>query len=381
MKIYIEGTPLFQKRSGIGQYTKRLIDALAAIDSKSQYTVFSLLFAGKRRPESPLEPRQNVGYRFVRFIPGRVYSKLMKARFAPPINLLLGSQADIYLFPNFVAWPLAGKQRIWSVIYDLSYIKASDYADEKNRRFMHKFVGETVERSEKIITISDNSKNELIEYYKISPERITVINPAIDHKEYYPRTDKDTRQVKKKFNINGKYVLYTGTIEPRKNINGIMDAYENLPATLREEYTLVLAVGKGWLDGAIHARLEELKDLDIVLTGYVADEDMPSLYSGASLFVFPSFYEGWGMPPLEAMACGVPVITSNNSSLPEVVGDAGIMVDAHDTDELSKQIARVLTDKKLATEMVKKGLKQAQKFSWEKSAKKLHELIEQVGKQ
>jgi glycosyltransferase involved in cell wall biosynthesis len=198
----------------------------------------------------------------------------------------------------------------------------------------------------------------------------------VDHEEYYPKNTKEISIIKNKYNIKGEYILYTGTLEPRKNIVGILESYSMLLDEFKNEYSLVLAGGKGWLDDEIENKLNELKDLNIVRTGYVEDDDLPALYSGATLFIYPSFYEGFGMPPLEAMACGTPVITSNNSSLPEVVGNAGIMVDAKDTRSLTKNIEKVLKSKKLQSEMSKKGLKQAKNFSWEKSAKKLLELIE-----
>jgi glycosyltransferase involved in cell wall biosynthesis len=141
---------------------------------------------------------------------------------------------------------------------------------------------------------------------------------------------------------------------------------------------LVLAGGKGWLDREIHAELESLRHLDIIATGYVPDEDLPALYGGASLFVYPSFYEGFGMPPLEAMACGTPVIAADNSSLPEVVADAGILVDAHDSGELARQIEKVLGDPDLAGDLRRKGIERAKAFTWEESAKRLLAVINHV---
>src|SRR5262249_39725898 len=160
----------------------------------------------------------------------------------------------------------------------------------------------------------------------------------LDHDFFYPRPMAEIDTVKRKYAITKPYILYTGTLEPRKNIKGILDAYNALPPQVRATYSMVLAGGRGWLDQEIRAQLADLQHLDLLTPGYVPDEDLPALYSGASLFVYPSFYEGFGMPPLEAMACNTPVIAADNSSLPEVVGDAGILVNANDAASLAHHI-------------------------------------------
>lgn len=379
MKILVEATPMLRDRSGIGQYVYRLFDSLLDIDDRNKYVGYGFLFFGKRFIDPYNGRHDNLRYRLVRYFPSKVYNVLARKAFVPPIDLLIMTKTDITIFTNFVRTSLPLGSKSITFVYDLSYKTFGQFSNKKNRTLLEKEVPKSITHSDLIITISENSKSEIVKEYRVDPQKVAVINPAINHEEYCPRSKREINRVKHKLKIKSGYILYTGTIEPRKNINGILTAYENLSVELRRDYALVLAGGKGWLDEAINARLNELKDLDIILTGYVDDNDLPALYSGASLFVFPSFYEGWGMPPLEAMACGVPVITSNNSSLPEVVGDAGIMVDAHDTDTLAKQVERVLTDKKLTTELVKRGLGQAAKFSWEKSAKQLQELIEEVG--
>jgi len=376
-KILIEGNSLFQKRTGVGQYTKRLFESLARLDKKNKYTFFAFLFAGKKLPQDPIKAN-NVNYQYVRYIPGRVYNKILKAKINLKIDKILGGNTDLFIFPNFVAWPTSKSARVWSIIYDASYLEHPEYSDKKNRDYLIKFVGKTVERSEKIITISQNAKKEIENHYPLSKNKIEIISPAVDYKEYFPKNKTEVTKVINKYGIDKNYILYTGTLEPRKNILGILEGYSALPKNILSSYTLVLAGGKGWLDEEIEEKLAELKELNIIRTGYVADEDLPALYSGATVFVYPSFYEGFGMPPLEAMACGTPVITSNNSSLPEVVGEAGIMIDAKDTGALTKSIEKVISSKKLQNEMIKKGIVQAKKFSWEESAKKLYELIQSI---
>lgn len=377
MKIFVEGNSISNQRSGIGQYTKRLFESISKIDKFNTYTFFSFWFITKKIMPKPIFGKK-IHYKYIRFIPGKLFNFLFKKNINLPIDKLIREKADLYIFPNFVIWPISSEERCWSVIYDVSYIEYPEYSDKKNREYLKSFVGKTVDRSEKIITISENAKNEIEKYYPNSSGKITIISPAVDHEEYYPRKIDEVKRIKSKFKITKEYILYTGTLEPRKNIVGLLNAYSELPKNIRDNFQLVLAGGKGWLDEEIEAKLNDLKDLNIIRTGYVEDQDLPALYSGATVFVYPSFYEGFGMPPLEAMACGTPVITSNNSSLPEVVGDAGIMVDAKDTKTLTKNIEKVLKSKKLQAEMTKKGIKQAKKFSWEKSAKKLYGLIQSI---
>jgi len=244
---------------------------------------------------------------------------------------------------------------------------------------MEKFVPLSIKKASNIVTISEFSKSEICGYYGVPAERISVVNPAIDHNIFFPRDKTNSEKVKNKYGIKTNYILSVCTIEPRKNLTGTLDAYKKLPDEIKNKYSLVLVGGKGWLDEELNEKIEALSSkYSVIKTGYVPDEELPSLYSGASVFVFPSFYEGFGMPPLEAMACGVPVITSNNSSLPEVVGDAGIMIEAKDTVKLAKQIEKVLTDNKFAEGLRVKGLLRAKKFSWHKSARNLLEVMKEV---
>lgn len=377
--ILIEGGPLFIQRSGVGQYLYKLLEGLFELDEKNSYYIYGFLFIGKKLKQPFVSQWKNVHYRMVRYLPSKVYNVFSRRVFVPPADIMTAKNPDIAIFGNYVRSPLPLGAKSISFVYDLSYESHRDKADKKNSQLLTKRVPITINKSDVIVTISQNSKKEITERYGIGESKVAVINPALDHRQYYPRTKNEQAQVAKKYGIKGRYVLYVGTIEPRKNIVGLLNAYAALPERLRSKYSLVLAGGKGWKNEDIYKRIQELSHLNIILTGYAPDEDLPALHSGASLFVFPSFYEGWGMPPLEAMACGTPVITSNNSSLPEVVGDAGIMVDAHNTVELRRQIEKVLTDKKLAASLAKKGLKQAAEFSWDKSAKQLHEVIESLG--
>lgn len=375
MKIFIEGNPIFQKRTGVGQYTKRLFEEVAKIDKTNTYTFFAFLFAGKKKPEEPIK-LENVRYKYVRTIPNRVYYKLLRRGFKPKISYFLDKEVDLFIFPNFVNFPVSAKQKYWIFVYDVSFITYPQYSEKTNKDFLIKNLPESISDADKVITISESSKSDIEKNYPASKGKIEIVHPGINLDEYKPAAKDKIKQVKGKFKITGDYILYTGTLEPRKNIIGILDAYDGLSEELQNKYTLVLAGGKGWQDEQIRSRLDDMKDKNIITTGYVDDSDLPPLYSGAAIFLYPSFYEGFGMPPLEAMACGVPVVTANNSSLPEVVGDAAILVDANDTGSITGSIQKVLNDPVLRKRMIKTGLKQSKEFTWAKSAKKFYDMVE-----
>jgi glycosyltransferase involved in cell wall biosynthesis len=363
---------MLAKRVGMGQYTKGLLEALARVDPESEYLVFAL-GRSTRLNELPVVA-DNVSYR-VRPIPRRVHDRLLLAGLAPPAELLIGCRPDLFIWPNFVSWPTLPRARNVVVIYDLGFLLHSQFVTAYDRRYYETLVPRALRRADRIVVLSNSVRQELGEHLGVRAEQIALVPPGIEPGRFHPRAAEEIERVTRAHGIRGPYLLYTGTVEPRKNLTGLLDAYAMLPESLRDSFSLVLVGSKGWLDADILRRLDELSALSIIRTGYVADADLPALYSGARLFVYPSIYEGFGMPPLEAMACGVPVITSDSSSLPEVVGDAGVMVPAKDTHELSSAIAKVLTDDELAAGMRLRGLLRAEGFTWERSARLMRDVL------
>lgn len=378
MNIFIESGPMFGQRTGVGQYTKHLTEALVKLDQGNHYTLFSFLFLG-RRAQLPIATTANLSYRFVRFIPGRVYNRLRKYHLAPPIDLLLLRRPDLVFYPNFMRYPLALGEPSILVVHDLAFKLFPDFIEAKNLKDLENNLGRSIRRASAVVAVSENTKRDIIKFYGTPDEKISVVPPAIDHEHFRPRSEEEIVAVRKKYGLPENYVLYTGTLEPRKNVVGILDAYRQLPEELREKHALVLAGGKGWRDDAIQNHLGELKQKhQIFLPGYIDDTDLPALYSGASAFVFPTFYEGFGIPPLEAMACGVPVVTSGNSSLPEVIGEAGLTADPHDPAQIGAQVQKVLTDPSLANQLKESGLARAKEFTWDSSAREILKVVKQV---
>ena len=194
--------------------------------------------------------------------------------------------------------------------------------------------------------------------------------PGVDPGVFYPRSEKEKEEVKKKYGIAKPFILYLGTLEPRKNVPAVLKAYAGLPN--RRDFNLVLAGKKGWLYEEIFRTVGDLGlEEDVIFTGYVPEEDRPKLMSAAEVFVFPSFFEGFGMPVVEAQACGTPVIASNTTSLPEAVGDGGVLVDPKNISQLAEALEEVLSSGSLREKLVKKGLANARRFNWEDSGAKI----------
>ena len=233
-------------------------------------------------------------------------------------------------------------------------------------------------RADMVIAPSEATRDEIKKHLRIKDDKIRVVHEAAREK-MKPLQLEDCQDVLEKHGIQRPYLLYTGTIEPRKNLIKLIQAYNELLKHTDHRPQLVLCGGRGWLDEEVFEQVAELKLQRMVkFTGYVDDEDLPALYSACEAFVYPSLYEGFGLPPLEAMACGAAVITSNSSSLPEVVGDAGIMVNPNDLGELSGAIASLLNDREQRQNYRRAGIERAKLFSWERAARETQAVYDEV---
>lgn len=379
--IFIDGLGLVDGHfSGIGQYILGTLRGIDAILEKEK-------LAGNKVPRIKViipfdELRKFKAFKFKhleakRFpLPFRYMAALWHRGKLPPVDLWCGR--GHYIFTRFVAMPLLFSD--YSIIvYDLSFELHKEYSDDGNARFLSLGTKKSVERATNVFTISENAKREISQVYDISAQRIHVATPAADQRYFYRRSQAEIRAVKDKYGIKGSYVLALSNLEPRKNLDTLVDAYCSLPRTLRSKYQLLLVGVSGWKTDALFDKIINKVQSGFNITRpskYVSDKDKAAIISGASLLVYPSHYEGFGMPPLEALACGVPVITADNSSLPEVVGKSGVMLDHLDTAGFTKAMQEHLDNiQTLTAESAIKGPLQARHFSWEKSAQTYWDVI------
>jgi glycosyltransferase involved in cell wall biosynthesis len=264
----------------------------------------------------------------------------------------------------FVGPIVAGRPFVVTV-HDLSFLFYPHGFRALNRIYLRIFTRLSVQRARRIIAVSESTKRDLVENYRLSPGKVDVVHNGVDT-SFRPLPVAQVAAFRSERGLPESFILFVGTLEPRKNVTRLIEAYARLPGA---KPPLLLVGGKGWLYDELFARSEELNLTDQVrFVGYVPAEELPLWYNAAELFVYPSLYEGFGLPPLEAMACGTPVITSATSSLPEVVGMAGLLVDPTDVEALSAAMRRTLSDKNLQTEMQRAGLEQARAFSWRRTA-------------
>lgn len=370
-KIYVDGLGLVDGHfSGIGQYILGILKGLDELIEEAKYN-------GQEVPEvRVIIPRDTV-YKFKSFnfkhigykkfpLPFRYMAALWHRGKLPPIDLWCGR--GTYIFTRFVDMPLLFNKSVL-VIYDLSFELHREYSDEGNAHFLSKFTKKSVNNAHRIITISHNARKEIVEFYNMNPKKVKLAYPATDPKEMYRRSQEEIEEVKHKYGIKGKYILALSNLEPRKNLSALVKSYCELPPSVTDEYALLLVGVSGWKTEALFDYIVQKADegFNIIRPSkYVKDKDKPAIISGASLLVYPSHYEGFGMPPVEALACGVPVIAANNSSLPEAVGTAGQLVNESD---LTEQIKRALDNlDKLSKEAILDGPAQAARFSWKQSA-------------
>ena len=362
-------------KTGVYYYVQRLFHALLLLDKGNDYV---LAHFGESNGDSELGlPVGSNSVKKASRFPRGLFNLLLRTPFALPFDLVTGTKGDLFVFTKFVRYPLLRRRKSVVFIYDTSFIDYPDLVETWHfRRYLQWAVPRSVKRASHVVAISEATKRSLVKYCNADPKKISVVTPALDHSVFKPAAQEEIEQVKAKYGIDKPYILSVGTIEPRKNLVGLLRAFALVPPELSDKYALVLAGGKGWLDTEINELYDELsKRMTIIRTGYVPTDDLPMLYSGSRVFVFPSLFEGFGMPPLEAMACGAPVITTNNSSLPEVVGDAGVLVQAEDAQQLAREIEELLVQPQRADELRALGLARAQSFTWELSAKALLDVL------
>ncbi len=363
MRIAFNAIALLSPLSGIGQYAMELATRLAG-DPAHQAQFFYGLGWSREVRAAPLPAARTLfptlrrlipnSYAISRYLQGSNFSRVAKR-----------AGFDVYHEPNFL--PFAFRGPTVTTVHDLSWIRFPQAHPIERVRAMHRYFEPGLRRSSLILTDSEFVKREVIEVFGIAPERIVSIPLGVGPL-FRPHTPQETRAVLDAQGLtHGNYLLTVGTLEPRKNLIAALRAHAQLPATLQDAFPLVLAGGRGWHNDALDRELEPLLAAGRVrVLGYLSRTDLAALIAGANSLVYPSIYEGFGLPPLEAMACGVPTIVANVASLPEVVGDTGLLVEPHDHSALRDAMRQLIEAPEVRASLSARALLRAGGFRWDR---------------
>jgi glycosyltransferase involved in cell wall biosynthesis len=354
------------RRAGVSNYVEALLTHLGEVDRHNSYTVYTTRGLGAAALSLP--PNFRVRPSLLPTINPRV--RIPWEQLLAPALLRLGG-ADVY-HGVLNVMPLACPVPSVVTIHDLSAFLFPQTFRRVNRTYTRWAIRVSCRRAARIIAVSEFTKQEIVRWLRVPPERIAVTYDACDDR-FVPPDPAELERFRRAKGLPERFVLFLGTLEPRKNIPLLLEAYAQIARSV--DAPLIVAGSKGWLYEPILARAEQLGlGEKLRFAGYVDQAEQHLWYAAATVFAFPSLYEGFGMPPLEAMACGTPVVTSSSSSLPEVVGDAGLMVSPEDPEELADGLHRVLTDGELRAELRARGLVQARRFSWRETAEQTREV-------
>lgn len=359
LPVYTEAT---FRNAGVSRFTARLIDAVLKADDAHRYSVF--LNDSVREP--PFRTRPGVRLRRTRLPTSRTWVRILWEHLVAPGHLAMAGADVVHSFLNVT--PLAAPGRHVVVVHDLSFLRAPETHPTHRRWYLHAATRLSSRRAGAVLADSKSTRRDLIELFGVRPDKISVVYAGAEP-QFHPRPEAEVEAFCAAHGVRRPFVLSVGTIEPRKNVDVLIRAFARLRREGRYAGSLVIVGGRGWMGVDVPDLIQAAQVVDHAQwLGYVDQRELPFWYSAADLLVYPSSYEGFGMPPLEAMASGTPVITSNRSSLPEVVGDAGITVEPRNEAALADAMARVLQSPERRDAMRARGLVQARRFSWQSAA-------------
>ncbi len=370
MRIGIDYTAAVRQAAGIGRYARELVRALLALESEHDYTLFAATGGLGGRPPAPSERAR------LRAVPlsdewlARLWHR---ARLPLPVEAVTGP-IDLFYSPDFVLPPTLPRTRTLVTVHDLSFLHYPEHFVPKLVRYLGRVVPRSIARADRVLADSEATRTDLTRMLGVPQEKVQVLYSGVDPR-FHPQPEAGERErLAARYGLGVRpYILSVGTIQPRKNYLRLIRALALL--TDRPPLSLVIAGKPGWLYDEVLEEAARIPDR-VQLLGFVEESDLPALYRGAALFVFPSLYEGFGLPVLEAMACNVPVVCSNRSSLPEVAGQAAILVDPESEQELAQAMRRVLEEEPLRREMVRRGQERAARFTWQRAASQLLAVFE-----
>jgi glycosyltransferase involved in cell wall biosynthesis len=382
MRIAIDYTAAARQGAGIGRYTRELITSVLAEDAAHDYVIMAAVAGlGERWQTEAARLRANAGAGRLTLRPlpltddwiARIWQRI---RVPIPAEWITGG-VDLFYSPDFVLPPLQQRTPALLTVHDLSFLRHPETFPEALRTYLEQAVPRSVARADHILADSHATRRDLIELLDVRPDKVTTLHLGVSSRFSAVEAPGERSHLEARYKLGSKpYVLAVGTVQPRKNIRRLIEAIDALVSA--HDVTLALAGQPAWLSDPI---LEAAAARDYVrVLGFVADEDLPALYRQAEVFAFPSLYEGFGLPPLEAMACGTPVVASSASSVPEAVGDAGLLIDPRDVPVMTSTLARALTDEALRGTLRRRGLARAAEFTWERAARRWLALIPEIGR-
>jgi glycosyltransferase involved in cell wall biosynthesis len=365
--VGIDYTPAYEQGGGIGRYVRELVTALSKLDLDTSYRLF---VSGYTDSDLLLFP-SNFSYKPTQLTPKWLARIWHRANIPLPVEVFVGS-VNLFHATDFVLPPTLLGVKTLLTVHDLSFVRVPDSASPTLKTYLDYVVPRSISRSMHVVADSQATKDDIVDLYGVDPNKVTVLLSGVDSR-FFNRIDSPfLMTTRSKYNLGSvPYIFSVGTVQPRKNYERLIRSLAKLRQSNIDMH-LVIAGGKGWLDSPIYQTITETRmDKYVHFIGFADDADLPALYQNATCVAFPSLYEGFGLPILEAMASGIPVLTSNISSLPEVAGDAAIMVDPYNLDEITDGLLRLITDTNLRNELTQKGLLRAKQFTWEKSATQL----------
>jgi alpha-1,3-rhamnosyl/mannosyltransferase len=383
MNLVVNVASLRAPLTGIGNYTLHILNEILSIPQVgdvvgiSGHTMLSrdqlaelvgTLLAGAELQSSRgsgVSLRSNA-YNLAKVIPGarRLRDAYNNRRLVKNSLMFKGY---IYWEPNYILARIHCPAV--TTVHDISHIRFPQYHPRDRVKYLLRNLQESLSRAERVVCVSEFTKSELMSEFSVASEQIDIVTPSVDARFRKVFTEVELRDVRARYQLPEKYILSVGTIEPRKNLLGLLQAYEALSSDLQKEFPLVLVGGSGWLTESIEKQLIPLEAKGVIRRlGFVSGKDIPALYKLASLMAYPSFYEGFGMPILESMATGTPVLTSNVASMPEVASGAACLIQPHDTDSIAEGLTKLLSDSLYCNELSVKGLEVASGCNWALSA-------------
>ncbi len=370
MRIGIDARDILRRQTGIVTYTTNLVREISLRDDESEYILYLDTFKDPEVGDQNVVTKENIRPQIISG-PGVLWKQL-----SLPVHLM-SDGVDLFHSPTSTI-PIVRPAKTVVTFCDLFHEANPQWTPEKIKKRLSKLYRFAARNSDSIIAISESTKKDLVKFYGVDPEKITVIYPGKDEFFKPVEEEKDLQAIKIRFGVEDGFMLHVGALSEWRNVPRLVEAFSSLGSKHGIKHKLVLVGRQFWgFDLAQVLNKYRLQDAVINLP-YVSKEDLRLLYNAADVLIFPSLYEGFGIPAIEAMACGTPVVSSTKAALPEAVGDAAVLIDPYSTDSIANGVMRILEDQELKDDLVKRGFAQAKRFSWKKMAAETVEAYSQI---